>query len=1047
MKTPLINSCLNFIRSSLIGSLVLVLVPSFVNGSPYYDLPLQDRQSRQVSGSVSTSGGETLPGVSVVVKGTSTGTVTDVNGKYSITVSENATLVYSSIGYALQEVQVNGRSVIDITLEEDIQSLEEVVVVGYGVQKKSDLTGSISSISGDAVTTLPTQRVDQALQGRAAGVLVLNTDGAPGGNTTIRIRGMNSINGGNNALIVVDGLQGADLNSINPNDIQSIEVLKDASATAIYGSQGANGVILITTKRGKTGKPVISYTMDRGIARMGNKLDLLNAADYARNINAVRLANNASGVTPVPIFSDAEIQEFERSGGTDWQDVVYRTAQIKNHQLSLSGANDKVNYLISGGYLDQEGILLNTDYQRFTLRANVETDITDWALFGINWAGSKETTNSTLFGGSTDWPNNPIGAAIRFSPTIPVYDENGNYSKASLFYGNPTLWNPLASAVEPLIERNTVRNNVNAYLQFKLAEGLTFRVTGGARLAEQDNTSFLNNKTFIGLQNNGQGSTTSNSSTYLQNSNILTFDKTFNKHHFTITAVAEQQYTKSQGTFINTGDFLNKETGAHDLAGANISNVGSSMSERKINSYLGRINYVLSDKYLVTLSYRADGSSVFGLNNKWGYFPSASVAWRAANESFIENLNVFSDLKLRASWGATGNQAISPYQTLARISSGANYPYNGGDGTDIGFLISSADNPSLKWETTTQTDFGIDAAFFEGRLNITADYYIKLTEDLLMQRELPRHSGLASIIDNVGSMENKGFEFAIDGDPLVGALSWNTGFNVSANRTTVVNVGPTKKIAFSAGGSGSGTNVAFMYLREGEPFGQMMGWGYEGTWKTDEADEAAKYGQLPGDPHYTDVNNDGKINIDDQKVIGNSMPKFIFGWNNRLSYKNFELNVQVQGVKGNNIFNVARITLEEMQGTSRRILDRWTPDNQDSDIPALIDGMTRQNANLTSTITFPTSAGNTTSRYVEDGSYVRLKNVTLAYNFPRSLADKIKMNNVRLYVSGTNLLTITNYLGSDPEVSSFTGNDAQLGTDYNNYPQSKLYNVGLNVTF
>lgn len=1047
MKTPQAIPCLKFIRSLFIGAWILVLVAPFANAVPLKEFLLQDAQLRRVSGTVTTSSGETLPGASVVVKGTNTGTVTDVDGKYTLNVPENATLIFSTIGYTLQEVPVNGRTVIDVTLQEDVRSLEEVVVVGYGVQKKSDLTGSISSISGDEITTLPTQRVDQALQGRAAGVLVLNTDGAPGGNTTIRIRGMNSINGGNNALVVVDGLQGADLNSINPNDIASIEVLKDASATAIYGSQGANGVILITTKRGKTGKPVISYTLDRGVARMNKKMDLLNAAEYARNVNAVVLANNATGVAPVPIFSEAEIQEFERTGGTDWQDVIYRTAQITNHQLSLSGATDKVNYLISGGYLDQEGILLNTDYQRFTLRANAETEITDWALFGINWAGSREITNSTLFGGSTDWPNNPIGAAIRFSPTIPVYDEKGNYSRASLFYGNPTLWNPLASAVEPSIERNTVRNNVNTYLQFQLLEGLTFRVTGGARLSEQDNMSFLNNKTFIGLQNNGQGSTTSNSSTYLQNSNILTYDKVFNKHHLTVTAVAEQQYTKSVGSFINTADFLNKETGSYDLAGANISNVGSFLSERKINSYLGRINYVLNDKYLVTLSYRADGSSVFGKNNKWGYFPSASVAWRAANESFIENLNVFSDLKLRASWGSTGNQAISPYQTLARISSGANYPYNGGDGTDIGFQITAADNPSLRWETTTQTDFGIDAAFFDGRLNLTADYYIKITEDLLMQRELPRHSGLSSIIDNVGSMENKGFELAIGGDPLVGTLAWNTGFNISANRTTVLDVGPTKKIAFTAGGSGQGTNIAFMYLREGEPFGQMMGWGYEGTWKLHEADEAAKYGQLPGDPHYTDLNNDGKINIDDQMVIGNSMPKFIFGWNNRLSYKNFELNVQIQGAQGNNIFNVARIALEQTQGTSRRILDRWTPENQDSDIPGLIDGLTRQNANLTSTITFPTSAGNTTSRYVEDGSYVRLKNVTLAYNFPASLTEKIKLNNLRLYVSGTNLLTITNYLGYDPEVSSFTGNDAQLGTDYNNYPQSKLFNVGLNVSF
>jgi len=423
-------------------------------------------QESKVSGKVASDNDTGLPGVAILLKGTAIGTVTNMEGEYTLGVtSENQILVFSFIGYKAQEIPVNGRSVINVTLAGDLQSLNEVVVVGYGTQKRSDLTGSISSITGDEVNMLPTQRVDQALQGRAAGVMVLNTDGAPGGNTTIRIRGMNSINGGNNALIVVDGLQGGNLNSINPNDVESIEILKDASATAIYGAKGANGVILITTKLGNTEKPVISYKYDIGIASQNRKLDLMNAAEYARNINTVELTRNGDGNIPVPIFSTAEIQEFENNGGTDWQDVIYRTAITQNHQLSISGGKDKINYMVSGGYLDQEGILLNTEYKRFTLRANLKTEITKWAEFGINWAGSKEISNSALFGGSTDWPNNPIGAATRFSPTIPVYDSNGNYSRSSLFYGNPILWNPLASAAEPLIERNSLQNNFNGYLQ------------------------------------------------------------------------------------------------------------------------------------------------------------------------------------------------------------------------------------------------------------------------------------------------------------------------------------------------------------------------------------------------------------------------------------------------------------------------------------------------------------------------------------------------------------------------------------------------------
>jgi TonB-linked SusC/RagA family outer membrane protein len=989
-----------------------------------------------------------LPGVTVVLVGNNDiSTVTDGKGNFSIKVPENGVLLFRSVGYKSIKVPVDGKQSLEIALDEENTSLDEVTVVGYGAQKKSDLTGSISSIKSKDLTLLPTQRVDQAIQGRAAGVLVMNTDGSPGGNTTIRIRGMNSINGGNDALIVIDGLQGGNLTSLNPNDIESIEILKDASATAIYGSQGANGVVLITTKHGKIGKPVISYTYDGGFSSIAKRPDLLNAADYARETNAVALAKNGSGINPLPIFTDAQIQDFQKNGGTDWLDVIYRTAFTQNHQVSVSGASEKVNYLVSGGYLDQQGILLNSQYKRFSLRTNLKADITNWAAFGLNWAASKENTSSAPFGGSTDWPNNPVGAAARFSPTIPVYDANGNYSKSSLFYGNPTLWNPLASAVEPQIDNGIITNNLNAYLEFKLLTGLTLRVSGGARIADRKNLSYLNLKTFSGSLLNGSGAILDGQSQYYQNSNILTYDKVIKKHHLTITAVTEQKNEKLFTSSTNASDFLVQATGINDLSGANIKNIASNNTERVVNSYLGRVNYGYDDKYLLTVSYRADGSSVFGKNNKWGYFPSASLAWRAIQETFVKDLNVFSDLKFRASWGITGNQGISPYQTLARISSGVTYPYDGSDASNVGFYMSSAANPNLKWESTKQTDLGLDVAFFKGRLTVTADYYNKTTTNLLMPRQLPTYTGLGSILDNVGSMGNKGFELAIEGAPLVGEFQWNTGFNISANRTTVLDLGGIDKIGYTSGGSGSGTNLPFMYLVKGQPFGQMLGWGYEGVWKTDQAAQAAVYGQLPGDPHYTDTNNDGKINVKDVKVIGNSMPKFIFGFNNRLGYKNFEFIFQIQGVQGNNIFNVSRIALETPGGTSAGLLKRWTPQNQNSSIPAIIDQRTREQANLVSTVTFPTSDNNRSSRWIENGSYIRLKNVTFAYNLPKSFVNKIHLNNLRVYVSATNLVTITKYSGNDPEVSSFTGNDAQLGSDFNNYPQSKIFNIGLNTSF
>lgn len=1005
-------------------------------------------QLKPISGFVKDEQGNPLAGISVMLKVEKKGTQTDSLGKFSLSAAKGSILIISSVNYEKTELSVSSKNEYYIILKSLTGELGEVVVVGYGSQKKSDLTGSVSRIKGEDIKLLPTQRVDQALQGRAAGVMVLNTDGAPGGNAVIRIRGTNSINGNNSALIVIDGLQGGNLNSLNPNDIASIEILKDASATAIYGSQGANGVILITTKLGKIGKPVINYVYDGSRANLNNKPNLLNAADYAREINKVRLAVNGGGINPLPIFSDAEIQDFEKNGGTDWLKEVYRTGIMQNHQLSISGANDKISYLLSGAYLNQQGILLNSAYKRYSIRANVKGEITKWASFGVNLAGAKENANSALFGGDINYPANPIGAAIRFSPTISVYDADGNYNKAALRYANPTLWNPVASTLEPIIDNGTIRNNINAYLEFNFLEGLTLKVSGGATTINLNNYNFYNKKTFTGLAKNGSGNIYTDNNTYFQNSNILTYDKTVKRSHFTITAVAEQKFTKDFNSAINASDFANDQIGVFDLGGAKIVTSASNYSERVINSYLGRVNYIFDNRYLITASYRADGSSVFGSDNKWGYFPSGSLAWKASEERFFKKLNVFSELKFRASYGVTGNQAISPYQTLAHVNSGYSYPYFGTDVTDLGFYVSSTANPKLKWEQTAQTDIGMDLSILKGRLNFTVDYYNKLTTNLLMPRELPTYSGLSSIIDNIGSMRNRGVEFSISGDPYVGKISWNTSLNVSANRATVVDLGGVGRIGFASGGSGGqSVNSTFMYLVKGQPYGQMVGYGYQGVWKVSESREAAAFGQLPGDPRYEDVNGDGIINSKDEKIIGNSMPKFVFGWSNKVTYTNFDLIVLIQGTQGNDIFNITRIALESPGGTSANLLNRWSLDNQNSSIPAIIDQRTRDNAALTSKIRIPGSAANRNSRWVEDGSYVRLKNITVGYNLPITVAKRMHLSNLRVYASATNLLTITKYTGFDPEVSSYTGNDAQLGSDFNTYPQSRIFNIGVNISF
>ena len=1005
-------------------------------------------QDRAVSGTVTDqTTNEPLAGVSVQVKGTSTGTSTGNDGRFTIQVpSGRNQLEISYLGYLDQTVTISG-STVSVSMERDGSELNEVTVVGYGVQKKSDLTGSISSIKGADVTQIATARVDQALQGRAAGVLVLNTDGAPGGNTTIRVRGMNSINGGNNALIVIDGLQGGNLNSLNPNDIESIEILKDASATAIYGAQGANGVVLITTKLGKKGKPVIGYNYTYGSATLRKKLDVMGAADFAKTVNAVAMTRNASGATPTPIFSDADIANFEANGGTDWQDVIYRTAPMHNHELSISGGTDNLKYLVSGGYLDQKGILVNSEYQRFSLRANLQANINEWATFGLNWAGTREAGNTPPFGSAdVSFLGNSVNVAPRWAPTEPVFDENGNYSVHTQGYGASDTWNPLASAMEPAIDNSTVRNNLNAYLNFTLLKGLSLRVTGGANIDNYNNQIYHNQKTYEGRQNTGLGIASQGSFARIQNSNILTYDREINNHHFTITAVAEQQFSRSKFNSIRASVFTVDATRADDLGGAGIRTLSSGADERVLNSYLGRVNYVFADKYLVTASFRADGSSVFGANNKWGYFPSASVAWRASQEEFIDNLNIFHDLKFRASWGVTGNQAIGPYQTLARISSGGNYPYNGTDGTDLGFFVANAPNRNLKWESTEQTNFGIDFALFGGRLNVTADYYIKTTTDLLMARTLAGYTGFTSVIDNVGSVENKGFEFAISGDPVVGKVRWNTGLNISTNKNKVLDLGTSDRIGYRTTKGGYSVNNPFMYLVEGEPFGQIYGYGYEGVWGTDKGSEAAAYGQLPGDPHYTDLNNDGIIDTKDLKVIGNAFPDFIFGWNNRINYGDFELSFLVQGSKGNDLFNMGRIRLESPgEGTSSRLLDRWTPDNQDTDVPGFIEGRVREEAGLTSTVRI--AGDQRVARWVEDASYLRLKNIQLGYNLPRNLVQRFNINNLRVFVSATNLITITDYTGYDPETSAYNGNDAQIGVDFSNYPQSKFVNAGINISF
>ncbi|MCC6289066.1 MAG: TonB-dependent receptor [Chitinophagaceae bacterium] len=1055
----------------VVDNKTIIIRDRVTNPSPEKN-PRTDQYVKKINGVITNEKGEPLSGVSIIEQGTKNGVVTNDNGRFSITVKdETSVLLITYVGYKTKEVAASADN-FNIILESDAGNLSDVVVVGYGVQKKSDLTGSVSSVKGSDLTKLPTQRVDQALQGRAAGVMVQNTDGAPGGNATIRVRGGNSITGGNNALVVVDGIQGVNISTINPNDIESLEVLKDASATAIYGARGANGVILITTKRGVSGKPAFNYGLSIGSQQLNHKLSLMNAGDYARKSNdwaATQDGTVNSPIDPVLPFTKDQIAALDASGGTDWQDVIYRHGLLQNHQLSMSGGSEHARYFVSGGYINQQGIVVNTKYVRYNLRSNLDLKLNSWLTAGINMNVIKDKGNVPPVGEGTrygDILGQVINTVARFDPATPIYDDAGNYNFKALkggpnnskIYADNDVWNPLATALETKADKNNITNEISTFLEARIIDGLTLRIAGAASINSNDEMHYYGTKTQPGRGVSGLGDLTTSKYEYYQNSNILTYNKIFNqKHHLTLTGVAEQQLIQSKGSFIAAQGFFSDEIGINDLGGASqINEKSTTVTKQTLNSFLGRINYVFDEKYMITASYRADGSSVFGANNKWGYFPSAAVAWRLSEEEFIKILNVFSTLKLRGSWGKTGNQAIQPYQTLATVTSGYNYPYDGNSAANIGFALGRPANPDLKWESTAQTNIGADFGFFNDRLTATVDVYRKVTTDLLLNKQVEAYTGFSTKLANVGSIENKGLEISIGAKPFAGnTVKWNTGFNISFNRSKVLALLNDMPLAIRTN-TGGGYQIyasafSLKYLQVGQPVDQMRGYVNLGTWSEAEAEQAKAMGQAPGEAKWKDVNSDGKItrSADGLEVIGNASPKFIYGWNNSISYKNFDLIFLIQGSYGNDIFNAVRIKTENpSNGLSTNLNNRWTTENQNTNVPVFLGTKERNAMNLGANQTSGIGVDQRSSRWVEDGSYLRMKNITLTYNLPLSILSKIRVNRLSVYATAINLFTITKYTGYDPEVSSFNaGGAGGLGIDLSNYPTAKTFMFGLNLTF
>ncbi len=984
-----------------------------------------------VKGLIKDENGQPLPGATIVVKGTSVYTTANVDGTFTIPAAKNFpfTLQINSLGFKTQEIEIyeiTGEAA-EVFLKND-NVLNAVVVVGYGTQKKSELTGAIASVP-ETILKQPISSVDRALQGAVAGVQVTQTSGQPGGGVSIRIRGGSSIQGGNEPLYVIDGYPiynsavGTDavtgsvvnpLSSINPSDIESIDILKDASATAIYGSRGANGVIIITTKKGKADHNVIAYDVTYGVQTLRKKIDVLHAAQFAS------LRNDALYDTK-PVdgkFQYLSQEEIDQLGkGTDWQDEAFQSAPTQNHQLSLSGGSHKTRYAITGSYFNQDGIIRNTDFERFSTRINLDTKPTDRLTIGLNFTGSKTRANVA--------PSGIVTALLTMPPTATVYEPDGSYTLRNPFEN--IFSNPMASLNEQVNKTATSRLLGTGFAEYNLLEGLDFKVLLGTDITNTKEDNYIPSTIYEGVTTQGSAAVGFlNSSSWL-NENTLTYSKEFDKHSINVLAGFTQQEYKRDIVRTGASNFVTDNVTYNSLQDGSVTTKPYSNNAKwALMSYLGRVNYNYDHKYFLTASIRSDGSSRFGKNNKWGYFPSAAASWKISEEKFFSGaLHTISDLKLRASYGATGNQEIGEYQSLATLRS---ITYLLGDNIVTGFTPNGIANSDLGWETTNQFDAGIDLGLFHSRVIVTLDGYFKKTKKLLLNVEIPWTSGQATSLQNYGAVENKGLELGINTTNLEGALTWNTSINFSINRNKVASIG-----------GGSDSYISGNYIvKVGEPLGTFYGTVTNGILQTGEESTLGVFTgnatPKPGDRLYKDISGDGKFTTAlDRTSMGSAQPDFIFGVTNNFAWKGFDLSFFFQGVVGNQILNGNKQTLELFNGqqnASASALDRWTETNPSTTIPrAKVD-----------------PAPVFSDRLIEDGSFVRLKSLTLGYSVPKQLIEKIRLSNLRVYVIGQNLLTWTKYTGFDPEITS-GNNTVSQGTDSGIYPVSRTISGGLSIAF
>ena len=1018
----------------------LVLYLSFLVGT----FSLSAQNTRTIKGTVTEqSTGDPVIGATVSVKSEAVGTITDLQGNYSLEAGPEAkTLVFSFVGKATVEETIGDRTNINVSMIEESIGLEEVVSIGYGSIKKSDVTGSVSSISAEDIAKVPVTSIDQALQGKVSGVQVLQLSAQPGGATSIRVRGGSSIYAGNEPLFVIDGMPVDSKNAmswtssptqngmagLNPSDIESIEILKDASATSIYGARGANGVVMVTTKRGKAGKDIINFEAYYGIQKQAKGIEVMNAAQYAELYDeAGRNAALDKGENYSPKFPNP----LSYGAGTDWQKEIYRAAPQQNYQLSFSGGDGKTNYAISGNYFDQDGIIVGSDFKRYALRANVDRKLRENFKVGTSVSLSRNDANTV--GSSTQGGFFPgvVNTAMTISPALSVKDSTGKYT---LTDPNADAWldNPVAVTREVTSKTKNNRIIANTYAEYNLLKQLKFKVSLGVDQINDVQDYFTPRFIYSGSFNDGQARFATYESTTVISENTINWDKTFmDKHSFNILAGYTFQKTDQRAFIDVSTGFPSDRLEYYGIAdGGDIPTIYTDFGEEALISYLGRINYVYDTRYLITLTGRMDGSSKFGKDNKYGIFPSAAFAWRLSQEEFIKNLNVFYNLKLRASIGISGNDKIPNYQFIPTLNSTTYYFNN--SFIAQGYTPARTGNDKLKWETSRQLDIGLDMGFLNGRISIVADYYNKYTFDLLYFAETPYTSGFSNSFLNVGSMVNNGFEFGLNTTNFEGKFNWTTDFNISFNKSRVTDLNNNDATYIS----NDEYKLKLGYwsvIDVGEELGSFYGLVSDGIWQKDEADKAAVFGKKPGDFKYKDLKEDNVINELDRKVIGHAQPDFIFSLNNSFSFGNFDLSAFINGVYGNQILNANRFELESGNGLSNAsidMLERWTPDNPSNTYP-------RGNRSA--------DYLRMSDRYLEDGSYIRLQLLTLAYNLPMKITNRTKIQGARVYVSAKNLLTITNYTGFDPEVGRFEQSAIRQGYDYGGYPSSKTWIVGISI--